>query len=148
MTKTVTFQGYEDYCRHKSDRQINHRKVQVLRDCQLETLRSEEIHVGDIVRVDNHDQFPCDLVLLATSNTNGKCFVMTANLDGETNLKPLFASKETRDCDSPELLANLHAQVECQNPNSDLTSFKGRIKRRQGVNIFKKVMFFAHKICL
>ena len=104
--------------------------------------------MGDIVRVDNHDQFPCDLVLLATSNTNGKCFVMTANLDGETNLKPLFASKETRDCDSPELLANLHAQVECQNPNSDLTSFKGRIKRRQGVNIFKKVMFFAHKICL
>ena len=25
--------------------------------------------------------------------SNGKCFVMTANLDGETNLKPLFASK-------------------------------------------------------
>ena len=125
------FQGYEDYCRHKSDRQINHRKVRVLRGCQLETLRSEQIMVGDIVRVDNHDQFPCDLVLLSTSNTNGKCFVMTANLDGETNLKPLFASKETKDCHSPELLANLHAQVECQNPNSDLMSFKGRIKRRQ-----------------
>ena len=87
--------------------------------------------VGDIVRVENHDQFPCDLVLLSTANTNGKCFVMTANLDGETNLKPLFASKETKDCDSPELLANLQAQIECQNPNSDLMSFKGRIKRRK-----------------
>ena len=54
------------------------------------------LQVGDIVRVDRNQQFPCDLVLLSSSNSTGKCFVMTANLDGETNLKPLFASKETK----------------------------------------------------
>ena len=42
------------------------------------------------------EQFPADLVLVSASNNTGKCFVMTANLDGETNLKPLFASKETK----------------------------------------------------
>ena len=33
------------------------------------------------------------MYLTPTFFSNGKCFVMTANLDGETNLKPLFASK-------------------------------------------------------
>ena len=102
----------------------------MLREGKFVTLKSEEIKVGDIVQVRKNEQFPCDLVLLSSSNPNGKCFVMTANLDGETNLKPLFASKETKECQTPELLANLHAQVECQNPNTDLLSFKGRIKRK------------------
>ena len=75
------------------------------------TIQSEEIKVGDIVKVGKNEQFPCDLVLLSSSNSNGKCFVMTANLDGETNLKPLFASRETKDSDTPELLANLVCQV-------------------------------------
>ena len=62
----------------------------------LKPLQSEKIGVGDIVRVRRDEQFPADLVLVSASNNTGKCFVMTANLDGETNLKPLFASKETK----------------------------------------------------
>ena len=77
------------------------------------------------------EQFPADLVLVSASNNTGKCFVMTANLDGETNLKPLFASKETKDCVTEELLANLQAEIECENPNTDLLSFKGRLVRRR-----------------
>ena len=47
----------------------------------------EEIHVGDICRVQNEKPFPADLVLLASSEPDGMCFIETANLDGETNLK-------------------------------------------------------------
>lgn len=43
--------------------------------------------MGDLVRVKRDEGFPCDLVLLSTSNAEGKCYVTTANLDGETNLK-------------------------------------------------------------
>ena len=64
---------------------------------KMKTMKSEDISVGDIVRVDRDQQFPADLVLISASNNLGKCFVMTANLDGETNLKPLFASKEESD---------------------------------------------------
>ena len=50
-------------------------------------MKSKDVHVGDIVRVKRDEGFPCDLVLISTSNSEGKCYVTTANLDGETNLK-------------------------------------------------------------
>lgn len=53
----------------------------------LQQVQSQNIHVGDIVRVKRDESFPCDLVLISTSNNEGKCYITTANLDGETNLK-------------------------------------------------------------
>ena len=40
-----------------------------------------------MVKVLNDEEFPCDLVLLSSSNEEGQCHITTANLDGETNLK-------------------------------------------------------------
>jgi phospholipid-translocating ATPase len=31
--------------------------------------------------------FPCDLLLLYSQTEDNKCYITTANLDGETNLK-------------------------------------------------------------
>ena len=46
-----------------------------------------QVQVGDILCVEDDDELPCDLLLLSTSSANGKASVLTANLDGETNLK-------------------------------------------------------------
>ena len=43
-------QGYEDFKRHRADREINDRKVEVLREGKMKTMKSEQITVGDIVR--------------------------------------------------------------------------------------------------
>lgn len=43
--------------------------------------------MGDIVKVKVNQGFPCDLVMLSSYDPEGKCYVTTANLDGETNLK-------------------------------------------------------------
>ena len=35
----------------------------------------------------NNEEFPCDLVVISSEDPEGTCYITTANLDGETNLK-------------------------------------------------------------
>lgn len=39
------------------------------------------------MKVKVEEELPCDMVLLSSDNEDGECYVTTANLDGETNLK-------------------------------------------------------------
>ena len=53
-----------------------------------------DIKVGDIIRVDDLEQVPADCVLLKVSENKPECFVKTAALDGERNLKPKLANPQ------------------------------------------------------
>ena len=48
---------------------------------------SQSIRVGDVVHLREGELIPCDLVVLSTTHEQDRCYVMTANLDGETSLK-------------------------------------------------------------
>ena len=39
------------------------------------------------MKVECDEEFPADMVLLSSSDEEGSCYITTANLDGETNLK-------------------------------------------------------------
>jgi len=39
-------------------------------------VKSQDIRVGDIVHVKDGMEFPCDLVLIGSSQADGGCFVM------------------------------------------------------------------------
>jgi phospholipid-translocating ATPase len=68
---------------------------------QAVKIRSADIRVGDILRIEKDMTFPCDLALLSSSAENGKSFIKTASLDGEKNLK---TRKQVKDFD--KLLGN------------------------------------------
>ncbi|CAI9263324.1 unnamed protein product [Lactuca saligna] len=62
--------------------------------------------VGDTVRVKQDGFFPADLLLLASTNPDGICYIETANLDGETNLKIRKAMEKTWDYMTQEKASN------------------------------------------
>ncbi len=47
-------------------------------------------------KISNNEYFPCDLLLLGSSDSKGVAYIETKNLDGETNLKHRVAPKELR----------------------------------------------------
>uniref|UniRef100_A0A8C4R0D3 Phospholipid-transporting ATPase n=1 Tax=Eptatretus burgeri TaxID=7764 RepID=A0A8C4R0D3_EPTBU len=124
ITVTAVKQGYEDWCRHKTDNVMNNEPVHVLRGPQVCTEKSRDIQVGDIVRVEQDETFPCDLVLLS-SDRQGLCHLTTASLDGETNLKTRTALPQTAHLSSETRLSSLNAVVECILPEPDLYRFSG-----------------------
>jgi phospholipid-translocating ATPase len=89
--------------------------------------------VGDFIRVYNDDELPADIIILATSDPDGACYVETKNLDGETNLKVRSALrcgrtlKHARDC------ARAQFMIDSEPPQPNLYKYNGAIKWRQKV---------------
>ena len=46
-----------------------------------------------ILKVEKGEYFPCDIVIIATSDKKSRAYIETKNLDGESNKKIRFAQK-------------------------------------------------------
>ncbi|XP_052565195.1 phospholipid-transporting ATPase IF isoform X2 [Culex pipiens pallens] len=123
---TATKQGYENYLRYRADNMVNYSLVTVIRAGIEMDIRCQDIRQGDIVRTARDCDLPCDLVLLKSSDENGKCFVTTANLDGETNLKTMSVPKGIPVVSADKL--HTLGRIECELPKTDLYTFNGRIE--------------------
>lgn len=117
----------EDFKRKSSDKSLNHSKGRVLRGSQFEDTKWVNIAVGDLVRVESEEPFPADLVLLASSEPEGLCYIETANLDGETNLKIKQAIPQTADLVEPSQLGGLSGAIRSEQPNSSLYTYEATL---------------------
>ncbi|KAF2735963.1 phospholipid-translocating P-type ATPase [Polyplosphaeria fusca] len=117
----------EDYRRKQSDSQLNSSKAQVLKGSSFTDTKWINVAVGDIVRVQSEAPFPADLVLLASSEPEGLCYIETANLDGETNLKIKQAIPETANFVSPSELSRLGGKIRSEQPNSSLYTYEATL---------------------
>lgn len=126
---TMIKQGYEDYLRHKADEKINNKPIEVIDESGLLiTKKSHELVVGDIILICNGDTLPCDTVILSSNESTGECYVTTASLDGETNLKRFYSPPITRELDCPSDFAEkLDATIICQQPTPNIYEFIGKI---------------------
>lgn len=76
-----------------------------------------------------NDQFvAADILLLSSSEPNGLCFIETAELDGETNLKIKQCLVETAAMSQREdLLWEFNGEIICEPPNNLLNKFDGTL---------------------
>ncbi|XP_063169734.1 phospholipid-transporting ATPase IG isoform X2 [Candoia aspera] len=127
ITITAIKQGYEDWLRHRADKEVNKSVVFVIENEGRVKKECEKIKVGDIVEVSADDTFPCDLILLASDSKEGTCYVTTASLDGESNFKTHYAMHDTAKLNTVEGMSHLVASIECEQPQPDLYRFLGRV---------------------
>lgn len=120
-------EGLEDIRRGRADKDVNNRFVRVLdTDGLFKKRRWKNLSVGNIVKVECDEFFPADLLFLFSHNSTGSCYVETANLDGETNLKMKRCPNDTAGLLEEEL-KDFSAFVKCEQPNPALYSFQGNL---------------------
>uniref|UniRef100_A0AAZ3R067 Phospholipid-transporting ATPase n=1 Tax=Oncorhynchus tshawytscha TaxID=74940 RepID=A0AAZ3R067_ONCTS len=119
----------DDLARHRMDNEINNRKCEVLLDGRFQVSKWMNIHVGDVVRLKKNDHIPADILLLSSSNPNSLCYVETAELDGETNLKFKMGLKVTDERLQEE--GQLAQFDVCEEPNNRLDKFTGTMRWRK-----------------
>uniref|UniRef100_A0A8D3EET1 Phospholipid-transporting ATPase n=1 Tax=Scophthalmus maximus TaxID=52904 RepID=A0A8D3EET1_SCOMX len=113
LTITAVKDATDDYFRHKSDNQVNNRQSQVL------------------IRVDANltyrIYFQADLLLLSSSEPHGLCYIETAELDGETNMKVRQSVSVTSELGDQNNLSSFNGEVVCEPPNNKLDRFCGTL---------------------
>lgn len=97
---------------------------------QWERTLWKKLEVGDLVLLRDNEQIPADVVVLATSDSDGLCFVETKNLDGETNLKPRKSVKSTALIRSEEDLAHSRFVLDSEPPHANLYAYNGVLRYR------------------
>ncbi|XP_058440775.1 probable phospholipid-transporting ATPase IM isoform X3 [Marmota monax] len=126
ITMTAVKDATDDYFRHKSDNQVNNRQSEVIIDSKLQSEKWMNVKVGDIVKLENNQFVAADLLLLSSSEPHGLCYIETAELDGETNLKVRHALSVTSELGADiSRLARFDGIVVCEAPNNKLDKFTG-----------------------
>ncbi|RLN16666.1 hypothetical protein C2845_PM02G14430 [Panicum miliaceum] len=120
-------EAFEDWKRFQNDMSINNAHVDILQGQRWESTPWKRLQVGDIVRIKQDGYFPADLLFLSSTNPDGVCYIETANLDGETNLKIRKALERTWDFVTPEKASGFKGEVQCEQPNNSLYTFTGNL---------------------
>ncbi|KAK4377426.1 hypothetical protein RND71_003722 [Anisodus tanguticus] len=126
LSVTAIKDGYEDWRRHRSDRNENNREAPILQFGKFQLKRWKNISVGEVVKILADETIPCDMVLLGTSDPSGIAYIQTMNLDGESNLKTRYARQETTSLVSE--VETLSGVIRCEQPNRNIYEFTANME--------------------
>ncbi|ESO89585.1 hypothetical protein LOTGIDRAFT_124920, partial [Lottia gigantea] len=128
LSVTAIKDAVDDFQRHRNDDIVNNRLSYVLRNGELIEERWHKVMVGDIIKLQNNEFIAADLLLLSASEPNSLCYIETAELDGETNLKVKQALDDTAVLeDNHSKMDQFSAEILCEPPNNRLSKFEGKL---------------------
>ncbi|CAG8621678.1 26876_t:CDS:2 [Dentiscutata erythropus] len=133
ISLSMAREGFDDYRRHKQDFAENNKECAVFHKCDSDgswkNEKWKDLRVGDLISIKAQEWVPADVLLLSSKGENGVCYVETAALDGETNLKQRKALEETNSLlNSPESLSEFRGKLHAEGPDDDLYNFNGCLK--------------------
>lgn len=125
----ATRDAFEDFQRYQADVRANALPVKYVdTNGKIVTVESCEVQVGDVILLERGNEIPVDCLVVSTALADGACFVETANLDGETNLKPKQTKAQLhRTFNTPQAVTRFSGTVECDGPNNSLHSWQGKV---------------------
>ncbi|XP_035529644.1 probable phospholipid-transporting ATPase VD [Morone saxatilis] len=137
LTVIAIKDALEDYRRYLFDKKVNNNVVQVFCGKQKAYIDQcwKDVRVGDLVRLSCNEIIPADMLLLYSSDPRGVCYIETANLDGETNLKQRQVVLDLPLQGAELNLESFNSRIECENPNNDLSRFRGYMEHPNGVRV-------------
>uniref|UniRef100_A0A673N8Y2 Phospholipid-transporting ATPase n=1 Tax=Sinocyclocheilus rhinocerous TaxID=307959 RepID=A0A673N8Y2_9TELE len=114
LSMTLAKDLSDDITRHKNDKQVNNRKVELLINGELKSEKWMNVQVGDIVKLENNEFVTADLLLLSSSEPLNLIYIETAELDG-TLIKYTIS------------ILYISGEVRCEPPNNRLDKFTGTL---------------------
>ncbi|CAF2840318.1 unnamed protein product [Rotaria sp. Silwood2] len=125
----------EDLKRWRSDININKQITEVYDKTSRTFVQCkwEDLSVGSIVRVHVNETVPADILLLSSTSCESTCYLDTAAIDGETNLKQKSIPSCFLNLSKPE---DANFELQCDLPNEDIYHFHGRITLSSETNVY------------
>ncbi|CAF4738883.1 unnamed protein product [Rotaria sp. Silwood1] len=125
----------EDLKRWRSDVNINKQITEVYDKTSRTFIQCkwQDLSVGSIVRVHVGQTVPADILLISSTSCEGTCYLDTAAIDGETNLKQKIIPSCFLNLSKPE---ETSFELQCDPPNEDIYHFHGRITLSSETKIY------------
>lgn len=129
-------EGIEDFKRHLADSRMNAKLVKTLvaSSGNINNLEWKDLLVGSIILLVDGDEVPADIVPLACGGIQGNsCYVETAAIDGESNLKvksPCLPPDRVSIRSDKYQVYNLpdNYSINAEQPNSIIHQFNGNVE--------------------
>ena len=130
MMLGMLFELIADLKRYKADKKQNEYLVERMflstdKKVEHKMERSDEIKVGDIMKLQNNKIIPADVLVLSSGDENGMCYISTETLDGEQNLKPKLAPTLTQGKIEDITAKGETFDISCIDPNKSIYTFSG-----------------------
>jgi len=83
--------------RWRSDARVNKKKTWKFsfKSGKFESCKWEDIKLGDIIEILREEEFPCDVIILESSEKDHKCYIDASGLTENHNLKVKYSCDDT-----------------------------------------------------